>query len=158
MVLHELDLTYVASPHLAWRSLTEVANAAAQSPHPIRLLDCSTIQRAVRQRCSTHSRLQQHDGAEFCALRNPVQLHLPASVITQQSMPVELYSLILVWHEEHEWLQALTASLAVLCLQICRGMAPGTKCKVPVIMSGLIVQVPCYTGADRPSRYLASWT
>ena len=173
------SLTYVASPNLAWGSLTEVANAAAQSRSPIRLTECKSIQMAMRSWCHTHSSFQQHDGAEFCAevlaslvsfhwgsyacrrshdppvkhdLKHPVQLQLPASVTLQQSAPVELQSLTLMWHKEHEWLQALTAPPAVLCLQVCRGTAPGTKSHVPVIMSGLSVQIPCYAGADLQVR------
>ena len=167
------SLTYVASPHVAWGSLTEVVNAATQNPYPTRHLDCPAIRRAVRQWCQTHSQVRQQDGAEFCAevlaslvdfdwgsfesrrsndpplrhdFKSPVQIHIPDSALTQPSVPVELQSLFLVWHEEHEWLQALSAPPAVLCLQICRGLAPDTKCKVPVLTTGLTVQIPCYTG------------
>ena len=52
---------------------------------------------------------------------------------------------MLRWHEESEWLQVLSASPAVLCLQIW-GTAPSTMCKAPVVMSVLTVHVPCYTG------------
>ena len=92
---------------------------------------------------------RSHDPPIKHDLNNPVQLHMPVSEIPQQPRPtVELQSLILTWHEENEWLQALSASPAVLCLQICRGTAPSSKCKAPIAMSGLTVHVPCYTGVN----------
>ena len=145
---------------------------------PLKLTQCSAHTPAMRRWCSTHSHTQQQDGAEFWAsvlaglttvswgpyesrrqallgenqthdLSTPLWLHMPMQATFEASMPsVELQALIIQWHEDHQWLQALSAPHDVLCIQLSRGQACNLKDHTQVFLSGFQVHVPVFTGAD----------
>ena len=156
--------------------------AAQQPNTPLKLAQCSALKPAMHRWCSTHSHTQQQDGAEFCAsvlagltavnwgqyesrrqallekneshdLRTPLWLHMPMQAGSAASMPsVEPQALIIQWHEDHQWVEALSAPHEVLCIQLGRGLAGNLKDHTQVFFSGFQVQVPVFTGADLDIR------
>ena len=145
---------------------------------PLKLTQCTALKPAIRRWCSTHSHAQQQDGAEFCAsvlagltavtwgeyesrrqtmlgenqthdLSTPLWLHMPMQDASQTSMPcVELQALIIQRHEDHQWLQALSAPHDILCIQLSRGQASNKKDNTQVLISGFLVHVRVFTGPD----------
>ena len=136
------------NPHKAWGRMREVASEAARTPHGrIKLSQCPSIRGALQRWCTAHARHDQQDGAEFYKhdLSSPVLLHMPMMSWTDgQNVPLQ--SLVLQWHEDHQWMQALTEAHPIVCLQLSRGVAADVKDLNPVTMPTSCVHMPVFAG------------